>query len=547
MDSFQKEPLNLTLIQSAESVKSKQDLCKVCNSEYCIVNQFHEYQSELSILNPYHRYECSLCGKSYSWISTFRTHQRTHVENKKVCCGFCSESFDDECHWQKHLLEQHTKVYECSICAKRFSRQNSLSAHCRIHKEREARFKCDFCGKHFRWKSNLKAHLLAYEHQRYACAFCQKHFETMDRLQKHQEMHANSENQCRYCEKAFLKRHKLNNHIRLNHRNVAPWQCTFPNCSESFGTATKYRSHIYEIHDAPKPFACKECDRTFQTTHNLATHEATHEKSTHFECDICGYQFQHKRNLNRHKIQQHGQNKGLNDNDSRTRSSNNSSLIKKLPTPRPSPYIFRRKRYFCKKCHRCFVYRKASLNCRHYDTRYFRNKINNGLNGAANIKTTVDEQRTAGGGRSGGGGDKVVDGMKVKISLVTENRTNQIIPLYELNIPAVDSISTTAIDITNSKTMAFDSEHPTNIEPIILVQTFTTPLDSITLNNSIKQNISVDISNEVDPFETFCKSLAPEIIVIDDSNSSSGEEETFLRNAAESSNKHLACSSESQR
>lgn len=248
-------------------------------------------------------------------------------------------------------------------------------------------------------------------------------------------------------------------------------------------------------------------------------HAVTHKKHAQFECDSCGRQFLYKRNLYSH-IMRHCQNTGLDENNennndvgssSSSSTSNNGDLIKKLLTGR--------NRYFCKECNRCFVYENAALNCKHKIS--LRNDINNRLNC---VNTDNDKQKRL----------KEDDRMKVKISLVTENQSNQIVPLYELNIPAVDSTSTTT-DITNPKSNGpLDSEHR-NIEPIILVQAFTTPFNSTTTKttstreNSIKRNISVEVSNRVDLFEAFCDSLAPEIIVIDDSS----DEETIPRNANE--------------
>lgn len=510
MDSFQTEPLNLTRIQLDNSVKSMTDLCKDCNSEYCIVKKFQEYQSERILLNSYHRYECALCGKSYSALSTLRIHQRLHVENKSFCCEFCTKSFDVECDLKAHNSVEHTKLFECGVCGKRFSRQSSWSAHNRVHKNFQPHFKCNFCGKHFRCKSNLNVHLALHVDQKYVCEFCQKRFQSETELQVHRKNHEKSENQCRHCEKAYSSRCHLNYHIRRKHQNIAPWQCQF--CSESFGTAPKYRAHIYKMHDTPKPFKCKKCKRTFRTKHNFAIHETKHKKLLmYFECDICGHQFMHKRNLYTHMRRQHTQNKGLNNN----KNNNSNGLIEKLPTQN----TFDRNRYFCKECYRGFVYQNDALHCTH-NANYLQTDRNNGLNRTND--ETVDKQQ---------GRDAQKDGMKIKISLVTENRSNQIIPLYELNIPTVDITSTT-IDINNSKPMTLDVENR-NIEPIVLVQAFTTPLDStttITNSNSIKQNISVEVSNQVDSFEAFCDSIAPEIIVIDDSSS---DEETFQRNVTE--------------
>lgn len=528
MDSFRIDPLNLAQNQTALSVKSGKSVCKDCNSEYCIVKMSAEYQLQ-NKLNPYRRYHCDQCKKSYSTISSLREHKKSHVQNKRFGCDFCLESFNVESDWKKHLLQHNAmeKLYECRVCARRFTRKSNLRAHRRVHRNDWPRFKCNRCEKDFRYKSNLNAHLATHPYQKFVCELCGNSFITMDRLQKHKRLHGNEARQCRFCNKAFSSRYKMNYHIRLKHKNIAPWQCTL--CTESFPTVAKYRSHIYEYHDASKPYSCKKCDRSFQTKYNLDVHEAKHGNGTHFECDYCGHQFLHKGNLYTHIMRLHFQNNGLNDN------SSSKSLIENVPTP-SSSNTFDRRRYVCKKCQRCFVYKMAAINCQHKETRaHLPKDINNGINDAASFEMKIDEKPVAAGEgkgekENGGGEANELDGMKVKISLVSENQIDQIIPLYELNIPAVDSTSTT-IDNNNSKPVAFDiGEHSNSIEPIILVQAFTAPLDAKTANNSIKPNDSIDISNEVDSFEVFCNSLAPEIIVIDDSSDDDDERlKTFPR------------------
>lgn len=489
METFQTEPLNLTRTPTNSSVKSTRDLCMDCNSEYCIVKKLQAYRDEQSA-RSFQRFECKWCGKTYTTVSSLRKHQRTHVENKLFRCEICAELFADEYALKKHHI-QHTakeKHFECTICAKTFACQSSLSAHNRWHKNPQPAFQCNFCGKHFKWKSNLTAHLALHETQKFACELCHKIFESVDRLQVHRQKHENPDKQCRYCEKAFSNRYKVNYHIRLKHRNIAPWQCQF--CSECFGTATKFRSHIYEFHDAPKPFACEKCDRTFLTKHNLNMHEAKHrEDNEPFECDKCGNRFQYKRNLYSHMMR-HLRNDGPN------KSSN-----KKRDNFLPGQYL-------CEVCKRGYAYKMAALHCTH-DRRgqYLQNETNNGQN-TVNLATKIYQ--------SDDGDDDDNDLMKVKISFVAENQTNQTIPLYEFKIPVVESTSR-GIDSRYTKP-ALESEKA-DIKPVILVQAFTTPLNTST-TSSIKPNASVNtINRTLDSFESFCDSIAPEIIVIGDSNS----------------------------
>lgn len=498
MELFQTEPLNLTRIHRIESAESPRDLCLDCNSEYCIVKKLHEYEEKRFVRRVH---ECELCRKSYTSLTTLRIHQRAHVDNKSFRCEYCAKLFDGEHMLATHLIHhqcQHTKVkpvckpVECNLCHKRFSRQSSLSAHNRLHRTPEPNFPCSVCGRSFRWKSNLNAHRQLHEIQKFICKLCQKIFKSLDRMQQHREMHANPEKQCRYCEKAFSTRYKVNSHIRLKHHNIAPWQCQL--CVESFATAITYRSHLYESHDIAKPFACRRCDRTFLTAHNLNTHMLKHRKVDRFECDYCGHQFKYKRNLyihmKRHKPSY----------TTETLGDTNKKRTTRTTTIDPA-------RYFKPK-NNCEVgHQKATFNCTH-DSRYLPNQINNGLNNV-NIDTDAAAEHQS------------EERMSVKIGWVTENRANQIIPLYELNIPAMDSTST-GIDAQNAKPTTLNVKRQ-DIEPVILVQAFTTSLNETTDNSIIKPNVTV-CNHQTDSFKAFCDSLTPKTIVIDDSSSSSNDD-----------------------
>lgn len=177
-------------------------------------------------------------------------------------------------------------------------------------------------------------------------------------------------------------------------------------------------------------------------------------------------------------------------------------LRNKAANKKSTPRTFDRSQYFCETHNREIANRKTTFNCTH-DPRYLQADINNELSGKNVATDAVQSNRDR----------EIVDRMTVKIGLITENRANQIIPLYELNIPAMHC-NPTAIDIRNSKRAVANQER--NIEPAILVQAFTTLLNS-TIDNSIKPNVTVS-NRGTDSIRTFCHSNNPEIIVIDDSS-----------------------------
>ena len=86
-------------------------------------------------------------------------------------------------------------------------------------------------------------------------------------------------------------------HIANVHEKEKPHECNI--CGAKFTQKISLKVHIDTIHGG-KLVRCNVCDRKFSKS-NLDQHvKSTHEKSKHFNCEICESGFGTKRDLNRH-------------------------------------------------------------------------------------------------------------------------------------------------------------------------------------------------------------------------------------------------------
>lgn len=446
MESIQSEPLNL--IKSAQGTLTlnigKDQKCRDCNSEFCIIRKFQEYRRESA----------------------------QSLQSPK---------------------QPKPKLFECNICAKRFSCQSSLRTHGRLHSASRPLYKCNFCLKTFKWKSNLRVHYAIHADEKIVCELCQKVFPS-DKIEMHRNWHRNPQHQCQYCEKAYSNQYKVSYHIKLKHPHAQPAKCEY--CTMAFDSVAERRTHISNQHNDQR-FKCDICLKTFLTMENLQLHKTKHANNTNtntntftsnnnttmnskeYKCAICDQHFTYKRNLYSH-LMRHTRN-------SNTNRAQDTDFPEKQKKPNSQFYD-------CKICNRIFLEKSAALNCKH---------------GAKHLSDERDVGKTT-----------RENDVQVKISLVSET-IEPVIPLFELNIPnALNQIDCCASDIVMQQ------------KPVVLVQAFTRSLDtSTTTTTATATNIntgqcdaesfnkSIDFCTEEQQQQHQRQySIQPETIVIDDSS-----------------------------
>ncbi|XP_050517762.1 zinc finger protein 680-like isoform X7 [Diabrotica virgifera virgifera] len=127
---------------------------------------------------------------------------------------------------QNNTVATRQRPDKCEVCFKKFSRNEHLKNHLRIHTGEKA-YKCDICFKQCSYASNLKKHLRVHTGEKpYKCEICLKQFIQGGDLKTHLRVHTGEKlYKCEICLKQFsqvifkrrtnwrLWRHNLNIHL----------------------------------------------------------------------------------------------------------------------------------------------------------------------------------------------------------------------------------------------------------------------------------------------------------------------------------------------
>ncbi|KAJ8005282.1 hypothetical protein DPEC_G00145010 [Dallia pectoralis] len=184
-------------------------------------------EEEKPVFSNSHRvYACSVCGKVYSYLESFRNHQRTHEIDQK-----------------KQPAEN-----KCPDCGKVFTRPSLLVTHMKVHRPpvpmEPSSLKCDQCVKSFNSLQTFLIHMDLHKQKPFWCLACAKGFRDEISLDKHLQGHN-------------LRRHK----------------CDI--CEKSFRVPAELRYH-YNTHTGAKPYKCTLCKKNFSQLGNLITHRKKH-------------------------------------------------------------------------------------------------------------------------------------------------------------------------------------------------------------------------------------------------------------------------------
>ncbi|XP_064815439.1 zinc finger protein 814-like [Oncorhynchus masou masou] len=184
-------------------------------------------EEEKPVFSSSHRvYACSICGKVYSYLESFRNHQKTHEKEEK---------------------KQPTEN-KCPDCGKVFARPSLLVTHLKVHRPpvpmEPSTLKCDQCVKSFNSLQTYLIHMDLHKQKPFWCLACAKGFREEVSLDKHLQGHN-------------LRRHK----------------CDL--CEKSFRVPAELRYH-YNTHTGAKPYKCTLCEKNFSQLGNLITHRKKH-------------------------------------------------------------------------------------------------------------------------------------------------------------------------------------------------------------------------------------------------------------------------------
>jgi len=201
------EPLNYNSAQKREYHKIKSFKINNNNSEI----EVYEFKSqeiadaipkvlkkETNENNPstevIPKFACDNCGKTFSNAATLLVHAEKHGQTKgKRKCILCNFS-GERTNLLTHIRSVHTKekLFECSVCLKRFStcgqKNNHEMRHAASHPEKM--FECSVCMKKFFSLAKKETHEnLHIDQPKEKCCVCHKTFSSVRAKNEHEKRH----------------------------------------------------------------------------------------------------------------------------------------------------------------------------------------------------------------------------------------------------------------------------------------------------------------------------------------------------------------------
>ncbi len=179
----------------------------------------------------------------------------------------------------RHKLKYHRDhKYICSVCGKTFSTTKDFKQHQAYHTDR---FSCEICHKVLRSKQAMNYHRQVVHEGR-----------TEMRLAKKRNM------LCNICGRAFNSKRDFDVHVNREHKHVRPYACR--ECGKSFYSKTTLSQHQVS-HSQEEKYHCENCGKRFRWYHCYRTHRLTHTNERPYVCTECKATFTQRSSLKRHE------------------------------------------------------------------------------------------------------------------------------------------------------------------------------------------------------------------------------------------------------
>ncbi|KAG8230243.1 hypothetical protein J437_LFUL010872 [Ladona fulva] len=163
---------------------------------------------------------------------------------------------------------------------------------------------CKFCD--FRTPANedLRSHLSA-KHKEYKCSICQEKFFNLEEIRLHIREEHLTRWTCQICDKSFANetqyKSHCNIHLGINSEEICheisvekSQKAIFDESGESLAATS--------IHKSQKHLKCLFCDFSSADNDTLNVHLRCHVTIEILQCRECGVCFDHKEQLEKHKI-----------------------------------------------------------------------------------------------------------------------------------------------------------------------------------------------------------------------------------------------------
>lgn len=198
-----------------------------------------------------------------------------HYEDSELACSFCPKIFSSgllkKCHERSSHLTQNENLC-CDKCGKTCLNKTRLSIHIREYHVL-GDFPCNKCDKVFHRKSDLYSHRASHRVVEIACEICGKLVKNNGRYNVHLASHG-----------------------------PPKFQCPVDGCVKTYASASSFKYHVENEHEAPKNVECPMCNSVYPNQGKLKRHIQRSHTEPSFFCEVlgCGYKSTRKDYLKLH-------------------------------------------------------------------------------------------------------------------------------------------------------------------------------------------------------------------------------------------------------
>ena len=215
---------------------------------------------------------------------------------------------------------------DCDLCFMSFNSQESLRSHRDVHQDGEFKIcmHCDFKNKNwYSIKSHIDSQHPDHAEKQHFCEVCGKGFIFKGTLQVHKKKSHSKEKDapervCHECGFSTKSSSSYFGHMQAKHQPHRHQKC--PHCDFHSYKLGNIHIHIDGKHAEryDKNFDCDHCTRRFVYQTSLKAHLTKLQIRKQLVCKLCGIQIDKWKELQKHALEVHGENRNSNSNENPT-------------------------------------------------------------------------------------------------------------------------------------------------------------------------------------------------------------------------------------